>query len=117
MNKHGSGIAHYEEVRNPEMTLFSGGLRAPNILHTNRLLEPRNQHDKLSYARGIIQHSRSPATQYQNFHFMYGGIQKYVFQRFFYQVMYKRILRATFVPTFLLVSCELTSPGHHHENV
>ena len=118
MNKLGSGVTNYDEYKSDEMTIFSGGLRSDTkkVIHNIRD-DWRNHHDKISYNRGVITHSRSPATQYFNFHWMYGGFRKYFFQRFLYQVMYKRIIRVTAIPFVICYSREFKSSSFIYANV
>ena len=105
MNKSGSGVVNFDEYRSDEMTIFNGGLRSDTQKIVKDLRgDGRNHHDKISYNRGVITHSRSPATQYFNFHYMYGGVRKYFIDRFLHQVLYKRILRAAAIPAVLTFS-------------
>ena len=105
MNKFGSGITHFDEYKSDEMTLFNGGLRSDRkSILKNQKGDHKNEHDKMSYSRGTIMHSRSPANQYLNFHWYYGGSKKFFIQRYLHQVLYKRILRQTAIPVVVIVS-------------
>ena len=118
MNKHGSGVTHYDEYKSDEMMLFGGGLRSDRrTIVKDHLHFTKNHHDKMSYARGTISHSRSAATQYFNFHYLYGGPKKFFIDRWLYQVLYKRVLRSVSIPIIVVGSCELKSPSFDNENV
>mmetsp|Transcript_7441 Transcript_7441/g.1000 ORF Transcript_7441/g.1000 Transcript_7441/m.1000 type:complete len:89 (+) Transcript_7441:73-339(+) len=88
MNIKGGGISYVNDFQAEDMKVFRAGLK--NVpLHQAQLMKGtkrsvREYHDKMNYERGFIQHSRSNANQYINFHFMYGGIRKYVLERFFH---------------------------------
>mmetsp|Transcript_63965 Transcript_63965/g.74397 ORF Transcript_63965/g.74397 Transcript_63965/m.74397 type:complete len:130 (+) Transcript_63965:39-428(+) len=102
MNKKGGGIAYVNEFQSDEMRLFRGGLRHNGVMPSKLIKDTRdsvrNYHDKFSYERGFVQHSRSPANQYLAFHFMYGGFRTYVLQRHFYQNWYRRGIRNYWFP-------------------
>ena len=105
MNIKGSGVTYFKESHSDEMRLFQGGLR--NIPHGQLSLEhgrysPREHEDFLSYNRGSVIHSRSPHTQHLNYHFMFGGPRKFIFERLLYQNVYKRMIRPAWIPAGLL---------------
>ena len=105
MNKLGGGLKHYDEYKSDEMVLFGGGMRSNNdVLVRDKLTQQYALHDKMSYSRGTVMHSRSPANQFMNFHYLYGGPKKFFFDRFFYQVLYKRIFRAAGIPLIVTFS-------------
>ena len=111
MNKVGSGVTHINLFHNDEMKTFTGGLRAStNIIFENNSSKAYTHHDKLSYERGTIIHSRSPATQYMNFHYMYGGIRTFFVQRYLYQQVYKRVLRPAVPVALFWFTCKIKSP-------
>ena len=106
MNKSGSGLTHFTEFHSDEMRLFNGGLRQGNTqLRVDAKMGDKRVHDKLSYSRGVIYHSRSPNAQFLNFHFLHGGLKTFVFQRFLYQTVYKRVLRPAWLPFTLMFTC------------
>lgn len=101
MNIKGSGVTYYKDSHSDELRLFNGGLR--NVASGQEQLEygrhtPKEHEDFMSYARGFVTHSRSPNTQFMNFHYMLGGPKKFVFQRFLYNNFYKRQLRIAWFP-------------------
>eukprot|EP01017_Pseudomicrothorax_dubius_P027031 TRINITY_DN3069_c0_g1_i1.p1 TRINITY_DN3069_c0_g1~~TRINITY_DN3069_c0_g1_i1.p1 ORF type:complete len:130 (+),score=27.26 TRINITY_DN3069_c0_g1_i1:143-532(+) len=105
MNVKGGGISYVNDFHSDEMRLFRGGLR--HIPHgqgkllydsTNNI---RNYHDKMSYERGFISHSRSPSNQRVNFHFMHGGFFKFVVQRHILQNWWRRNIRNWWLPITL----------------
>lgn len=51
--------------------------------------------------QGYIIHSRSPTTQYLNFHYMYGGFKKYFVDRWLIQHFYKSMVRMTWAPALI----------------
>jgi hypothetical protein len=51
--------------------------------------------------QGCIVHSRSPTTQYMNFHYMYGGLKKYFVERWFVNHFYKKWIRLTWAPALI----------------
>ncbi len=51
--------------------------------------------------QGCIVHSRSPTTQYMNFHLMYGGLKKYFVKRWFVNHFYKKWIRLTRAPALI----------------
>ena len=70
-------------------------------------------HDRIDYERvliiltqGCIVHSRSPSTQYFNFHFMFGGFKKYFVERWFIKHFYKKWIRLSWAPALVYyVAC------------
>ena len=118
MNKSGSGLTHFTEYHSDEMRLFSGGLRTGGRdLRIDAAMGDKRQHDKMSYSRGVIYHSRSPNTQYLNFHYLYGGSKRFFFDRFLYQTVYKRVVRPMWLPGLLAFSCKLNSPGDRNASL
>lgn len=118
MNTRGSGIVHYDIIETDEMRLWAGGLReGGRALKIDRLNDEKSHHDRLSYNRGTISHSRSPTTMYMNFHYLYGGPKKFFIDRFLYQSVYKRIIRVIWFPATVTFSRLFISSGHHHEDV
>jgi len=118
MNKSGSGLTHFTEYHSDEMRLFSGGLRAGGRnLQIDHAMGDKRVHDKMSYNRGTVYHSRSPNTQYLNFHYLYGGSKKFFFDRFLYQTVYKRVVRPMWLPAFLAFTCKLNSPSSRNESI
>ena len=84
------------------MKLFAGGLRNTKE-HANKLVygaraNGRNYHDWMSYERGSVSHARSVNTQYQNFHHSYGGWSKWIFERYWKNVIWRRIGRVAQFP-------------------
>jgi len=55
-------------------------------------------YNKNGFARGYIVHHRSNATQQWLFHFMYGGVNKFIVQRFVVDFGFKVWVRLGFVP-------------------
>lgn len=101
MNIKGSGVTYYRDYHSDELRLFNGGLR--NVANGQHQLEygrptPKEHEDFMSYSRGLVTHSRSPNTQFMNFHYMFGGPKKFIFQRFLYNNFYKRQLRVAWFP-------------------
>ena len=106
MNNSGSGVTSYTEFHSDEMRLFKGGLRyGDSQLVINNQMADKRVHDKFSYSRGTIYHSRSPNNQFLAFHYMHGGVRKFFIDRFLYQVLYKRLLRPLWLPATLYFSC------------
>ena len=105
MNVKGGGISHVNDFTSDEMKLFRGGLRqvasGQNKLIYDTTAQVKNYHDKYSYERGFISHSRSPSNQYLNFHFMFGGFKKYALERHFYQNYYRRVVRNCWLPCLI----------------
>ncbi len=115
MNKSGGGVTQYSEYHSDEMRLFGGGLRVGgSAVKIDNHMGDKRVHDKMSYNRGTIYHSRSPNTQFLNFHFLYGGPKKFFIDRFLYQTVYKRVLRPVWLPFLLTFTCKLKSPGHRN---
>lgn len=109
MNIKGSGVTYYKDFHSDELRLFNGGLR--NVAIGQNQLEygrktPKEHEDYMSYSRGLVTHSRSPNTQFMNFHYMFGGPNKFVFKRFLYNNVYKRQLRIMWVPTSILFALQ-----------
>jgi len=105
MNVRGGGIAHINDFHSDEMRIFKAGLRhvpaGQGKLTYDTTNYVRNYHDKFSYERGFITHSRSLSNQYFNFHFMYGGFKKYVIERHIYGNWYRRNIRTWWLPALL----------------
>ncbi|KAL4430517.1 hypothetical protein ABPG74_005442 [Tetrahymena malaccensis] len=106
MNVTGAGLTHVKDFHSDEMRVFRGGLRhiadkQSNLVYGSVNSSVRYYHDKMSYERGFIQHSRSPSNQFINFHFMLGGFRTYVLERFFKQVWYRRNIRNFWFPVLL----------------
>ena len=82
MDTKGGGLAHYELGNSKYMRLVYGeGLRVPKM--QNRAWDREKYfYQKSSYARGYILHHRSNATQQWLFHFMFGGANKFLLQRY-----------------------------------
>lgn len=109
MNIKGSGVTYYKDSHSDELRLFEGGLR--NVAAGQNQLEygrntPKEHEDFLSYMRGYVTHSRSPNTQFMNFHYMLGGPKKFVFQRFLYNNFYKRQLRVAWLPLSVMFTLQ-----------
>ena len=102
MNVKGGGVAYVNDFTSDEMRLFRGGLRHtgqnPGKLIYDTTNSVRNYHDKYSYERGFVTHSRSPSNQYTNFHFMYGGFKKFALERHVYQNWYRKNIRNWWLP-------------------
>lgn len=101
MNIKGSGVTYYKDFHSDELRLFNGGLR--NVANGQNQLEygrktPKEHEDFITYSRGLVIHSRSPYTQFMNYHYMYGGIKKQFFQRQLYNNLYKRLVRVIWFP-------------------
>lgn len=119
MEKKGSGVTYYSQSHSDEMQLFKGGLRAPTSgqirLELGKDLVD-NHHENMEYERGVIMHSRNPANKLLNFHYLYGGVQKYWFQRYLYQNTYKRFLRLVWVPSLIVFAAELIGMRMYDNN-
>jgi hypothetical protein len=76
-----------------------------------------DQHDMLDYQRGVVIHSRSPAARMLDYHGLYGGSFKFWIQRYFYQNLYKRLIRPVWIPVSAMFICKLKSPVYWYENV
>ena len=59
-------------------------------------------YQKKGYMRGGIWHYRSNATQQWLFHFLYGGFNKFIIQRFFVNFLFKKWLRILWFPFTVL---------------
>merc|ERR1712224_420915 len=117
MNKRGGGLTKVNDFQSDEMKLFRGGLRNTTD-HSWKLIYDtpntvRSLHDWLSYERGMISHSRSPHTQMMEFHHSYGGLYKWVVERYWKNVLWRRVVRVAWFPVlgFHLASC-LTMRQH-----
>ena len=110
METKGSGVTYYKTSHSDEMQIFKGGLRTPRSgqirLELGKDLVD-NHHETLEYERGVIFHTRNPNNKLLNFHYLYGGLRKYWFQRYIYQNAYKRFIRAVWIPSLFVFSLEL----------
>jgi len=104
--------------------MFRGGLR--HLPEYNEKLiygtrdTPLNYHDKLSYDRGTVTHSRSPSNQYLNFHYLYGGFRTFFWDRWFMNHWYRKNLRNWWLPVLIWYTCNkiwLCSWSLHHATV
>ena len=102
MNQKGGGLIHNTTYNSTEMKMFNGGLRHVRAAESrnihNSFQNVRDWHDSMSYERGFIIHARSPHNQMLNFHFGYGGMYKWVVQRWIVQYFYRRVLRFFWLP-------------------
>ncbi len=118
MNKQGSGLTYYDVYYSDEMRLFNGGLRTGGrAISIDARMGDKRVHDKMSYNRGTVYHSRSPNAQFLNYHYLYGGTNTYFWKRFMYQSVYKRVIRPFWIPALLAFTCKLKSPGSRHESL
>merc|ERR1712151_806623 len=105
MNKRGGGLTKVNDFDSDEMKLFAGGLRNTKDhswkLIYNTTQNIRNLHDWISYERGMISHSRSPHAQYMNFHHGYGGMYKWMVNRYWKDVIWRRVIRVAWAPCLL----------------
>jgi hypothetical protein len=119
MEKKGSGVTYYKTSHSDEMQIFKGGLRAPTTGQIRLELgkdQVDNHHEILEYERGTIMHSRNPNSRMLNFHYLYGGVQKYWFQRYIYQNAYKRYIRAIWAPCLFVFTLELIGMRMYDNN-
>ena len=98
MDTKGGGLTHYELGNTKYMRLVYGeGLRVPKM--QNRAWDREKYfYQKSSYARGYIWHHRSNATQQWLFHFMYGGANRFLLQRYIVDYGIKIWGRLAFIP-------------------
>ena len=86
MNKSGGGVVSFRSYNSDEMRLFNGGLRhvprGQMRLEFNKNSNMWDSHKHLSYERGTVVHSRSPFNQFFNYHFMYGGNNSFMMDRY-----------------------------------
>ena len=104
-NVRGGGLHYVADFTSTETQMFRGGLR--HLPEYNEKLiygtrdTPLNYHDKLSYDRGTVTHSRSPSNQYLNFHYLYGGFRTFFWDRWFMNHWYRKNLRNWWLPVLI----------------
>ena len=79
--------------------MFRGGIRHypeynEKLIYGTRDT-PMAYHDKIDYERGLVIHSRSNANQFVNFHYMYGGLKTYFWDRYWTTRLYHASARSS----------------------
>ena len=81
MDTKGGGLTHYDLGNNQYLRqVYGEGLRVPK-LQNNAWDKQKYFYQKPSFCRGYIWHHRSNSTQQWMFHFMFGGVEGFVFKR------------------------------------
>lgn len=117
MNQKYSGLSYYRDYHSDDMRFLRGGMREVSkfqFLMERHKNDVSNHHDVFSYERGTVYHSRNPCHQKINFHYMYGGVKKFLVDRYFVNYWYKRYIRNLWGPTLIVLASWLISsmPGH-----
>ena len=116
----GGGLFTYDSnvQFNPSL-VYGEGLRVPKIgamLELDGLAATNNQMKRKGYERGVIIHMRSNATQYINFHMLYGGFKKAVLERFILNFWWKVMIKRAFPSYAFLWTIQVISHRDYDTN-